>query len=287
MSDKFVQPIAQSNYELVPLPGAYITDGRFVRYKDDKNISDTVKDFDGKIEEASDKADALDARVTALENKPSGDDYSPLKNKPKINGVELSGNKTAEDLGLGTYNKPSGGIPKTDLAEAVQTSLGKADTALQEHQDISGKIDAPQTAEVGQVLAVKSVDASGKPTEWETVEKGGGGSGFQSFTARAGETVTVDISKYNGTSYIPLFAAGGTIRIYRLPNNTYRVHSMFIETSASEIYVSVVINGTDDSYSIGTVEKNSENPNILTLKFTSYNAYNKAWLSGSTFIILL
>ena len=41
----------------------------------------------------------------------------------------------------GKYNKPSTGIPKTDLASAVQTSLGKADTALQEHQDISGKED--------------------------------------------------------------------------------------------------------------------------------------------------
>ena len=33
--------------------------------------------------------------------------------------------------GKGTYSKPSGGIPKTDLASAVQTSLDKADTALQ------------------------------------------------------------------------------------------------------------------------------------------------------------
>ena len=33
--------------------------------------------------------------------------------------------------GKGTYSKPSGGIPKSDLASAVQTSLGKADTALQ------------------------------------------------------------------------------------------------------------------------------------------------------------
>ena len=31
----------------------------------------------------------------------------------------------------GKYSKPTGGIPKTDLASAVQTSLGKADTALQ------------------------------------------------------------------------------------------------------------------------------------------------------------
>ncbi len=34
-------------------------------------------------------------------------------------------------IGAGTYTKPGGGIPSTDLASAVQTSLGKADTALQ------------------------------------------------------------------------------------------------------------------------------------------------------------
>ena len=39
------------------------------------------------------------------------------------------------------YNKPSGGIPKTDLTNEVQTSLRKADTALQQHQDTSGKED--------------------------------------------------------------------------------------------------------------------------------------------------
>lgn len=37
----------------------------------------------------------------------------------------------------GTYSKPTGGIPKTDLAVAVQASLGKADTALQEHQSLA------------------------------------------------------------------------------------------------------------------------------------------------------
>lgn len=37
----------------------------------------------------------------------------------------------------GKYVKPTSGIPKTDLASSVQTSLGLADTALQEHQDIS------------------------------------------------------------------------------------------------------------------------------------------------------
>ena len=37
----------------------------------------------------------------------------------------------------GTYSKPTGGIPKADLANNVQASLGKADTALQEHQSLA------------------------------------------------------------------------------------------------------------------------------------------------------
>lgn len=37
------------------------------------------------------------------------------------------------------YDKPSGGIPKTDLASTVQTSLGKADTALQSHQSLADR----------------------------------------------------------------------------------------------------------------------------------------------------
>lgn len=36
-----------------------------------------------------------------------------------------------ENIGAGTYSKPSGGIPASDLTHAAQTSLGKADTALQ------------------------------------------------------------------------------------------------------------------------------------------------------------
>ena len=55
------------------------------------------------------------------------------------------------------YEKPSGGIPKTDLADAVKTSLDKADTALQQHQSLAAyrtaaaqdAIDAAQNTEIG------------------------------------------------------------------------------------------------------------------------------------------
>lgn len=40
-------------------------------------------------------------------------------------------NKVINSALNGKYTKPSDGIPKIDLASAVQTSLGKADSALQ------------------------------------------------------------------------------------------------------------------------------------------------------------
>ena len=73
----------------------------------------------------------------------SAGDY--IKNKPTIpaavtvdsalsdsseNPVQNKVIKAALD-GKGTYSKPSGGIPASDMESAVQTSLGKADTALQ------------------------------------------------------------------------------------------------------------------------------------------------------------
>lgn len=63
-------------------------------------------------------------------------DYNDLENKPTIpNAVTES---TVSEWGFtkntGDYSKPSSGIPKSDLASDVKTSLGKADTALQEEQ---------------------------------------------------------------------------------------------------------------------------------------------------------
>ena len=63
------------------------------------------------------------------------------------------------------YKRPVGGIPKSDLADDVQTSLAKADTA------ISLGLTA---ATPGQIIKVKAVQ-NGKPTEWEAVDMPSGG----------------------------------------------------------------------------------------------------------------
>lgn len=73
--------------------------------------------------------------------------------------------KSQARTNIGAYTKPADGIPKSDLAEDVQTSLAKADTA------ISLGLTA---ATPGQIIKVKTVQ-DGKPTEWETVDMPGGG----------------------------------------------------------------------------------------------------------------
>ena len=45
---------------------------------------------------------------------------------------DLAAIRSGAAAGATAYQKPSGGIPKTDLASGVQTSLGKADTAVQQ-----------------------------------------------------------------------------------------------------------------------------------------------------------
>lgn len=49
--------------------------------------------------------------------------------------------------GSEAYQKPATGIPSSDMTQEVQASLNKADTALQEHQDISGKADKAKSLE--------------------------------------------------------------------------------------------------------------------------------------------
>ena len=66
----------------------------------------------------------------------------------------------AELTNKGTYSKPSGGIPKSDLAAAVQTSLGKADTAVQTETDPT----VPSWAKSPTKPSYSYSEITGKPT---------------------------------------------------------------------------------------------------------------------------
>ena len=108
---------------------------------------------------------AVKNRLTAVENEVAGIEagsgsgfsgsYNDLTDKPTIPDAVTEG--TVSGWGFtkntGTYSKPTGGIPKTDLAPAVQTSLGKADSALQSHQSLAAyrTASAQDTIDKGKV----------------------------------------------------------------------------------------------------------------------------------------
>ena len=103
------------------------------------------------------------------------------------------------------YTKPATGIPSSDMSTAVQTSLGLADTAI---QDVSGKMDKVPSATVSNIaqfasgggvvdsgvnvfdLAVLAEDASTPPASMEpnTVYKYGTLAGNTTFPALATPT---------------------------------------------------------------------------------------------------
>lgn len=141
-------------FALFSIPSFYTLDGSPPRtvMVDDANQATVLVTTDSVMSDTS---------VNAVQNKvvkkyiddnaqPKGDyalrselfsgSYNDLKDKPVI--PESITEETVRGWGFtknsGTYSKPSGGIPKTDLASDVQTSLGKADTALQEHQSLAG-----------------------------------------------------------------------------------------------------------------------------------------------------
>ena len=68
---------------------------------------------------------------------------------------DLATIRSGAALGATAYQKPQGGIPSTDMSQSVQESLSKANTALQQHQDISGKEDATSI-----VAPVNATDAT-------------------------------------------------------------------------------------------------------------------------------
>lgn len=73
------------------------------------------------------------------------------------------------------YDKPADGIAKTDLAADVQTSLGKADTALQA-EDIADKADKVSNAIAGNFAGLDSngnlTDSGSKSSDFATAAQG-------------------------------------------------------------------------------------------------------------------
>ena len=120
-------------------------------------------------------------------NKIIENDYEKLINLPSINGVELLGNKTGAELGL---VPDLSGYATKDEIPVVPESLpnpnaltftgavnatydGSTAVSVEIPRGGSGGTDISlglTSASVGQIIKVKAVDESGKPTEWEAAD---------------------------------------------------------------------------------------------------------------------
>lgn len=106
----------------------------------------------------------------------------------------VKGDGTLDSTAYGTYNKPSGGIPKTDLASAVQTSLGKADTALQSFTETDPTV--PSWAKQSSKPTYTAQEVGALPSTTSIPSK------TSDLTNDSGFVTTSDISgvyKYKGT----------------------------------------------------------------------------------------
>lgn len=139
----------------------------------------------------------------------------------------------------GTYSKPSGGIPKTDLASVVQESLNKADTALQSFTETDPTVPswakAPSkptytATEVGAVAIAQGVAKSGKflvvGSDGNVTTGEGGGGSSDIFIATYGTTT--------GQEMYDAYYAGKVIVAKK--NDKYALLSLLVGASNIQFY---------------------------------------------------
>lgn len=158
---------------------AGIAEGAEVNVQSDWNVTDSSSDAFIK-----NKPTIPAEQVNADWNATSG--KAQILNKPTIPAAVTE--STVSGWGFtkntGTYSKPSSGIPKTDLASAVQTSLDKADTALQSYTEqykgtvtgvkINGSTKSPSsgTVDLGNVVTSIKINGSTKNPSSGVVDLG-------------------------------------------------------------------------------------------------------------------
>ena len=72
------------------------------------------------------------------------------------------------------YVLPLSGIPKTDLAISVQSSLDKAESAIQEHQSLENYYVKDESRDLAAIMSLSALSAAGTTTvtsnpEWQIV----------------------------------------------------------------------------------------------------------------------
>lgn len=223
-----------------------------------KGKQNSISDLESIRSGASKGATAV--QPSSLHKVATSGSYNDLDNKPTIPSAVTE--STVSGWGFtkntGTYSKPSTGIPKNDLASDVQTSLGKADTALQSYTEqykgtvtgvkINGTTKTPSsgTVDLGTVIT----DISGKADKITIVNHGTSSTTFTltpnilhvwgevssltlSLSAASDETVA--------NYYMIEFVSGATPTSLAMPDSIAWASDLTIE--ANRTYQISILNG--------------------------------------------
>lgn len=187
---------------------------------------------------------------------------NPVQNKvvtTALNGKQptiddLSTIRSGAAAGATAYQKPSGGIPATDLAPAVQTSLGKADTAVQEAPE-----DHKQYAR--------------EDGQWVEVQASGGGGLTIVEVASGTSAITAEVDKY--------YKVAGDVTTLAITLPTIAS----TETSVKEVAFSFTT-GNNPNVTFGTADANAQIKYYDGFLIASFNAYEvKCVYNGTKWIV--
>lgn len=152
-----------------------------------------------------DKLQAIPVDLSDLVDVYSADEVSLTKDgstfKIKNGGVGTAqiannavGTAQIADSAVGTAQIADKAVTKAKLEESVQASLDKADSALQSHQDISGKADKVTSATNGNFAGLDAsgnlTDSGSKASDFATAAQGGkADTAIQEVTSAAGNGI--------------------------------------------------------------------------------------------------
>lgn len=202
---------------------------------DAEDLEQTAADLQKEIDEKADKSaipTVGDGVLSVQRNGKSVGTFSAnaAENETINIPVPEKVSELENDAGYGTYTKPTTGIPKSDLASGVQASLGKADTALQKHQDISGKQDK---LTAGANITISGNTISAKDTTYGNAS-----------ASAAGLMSAEDKTSLDSMSLLHLNAGGSTNFVgVKFKVNRVSARFMVMENNGerADIYISIRI----------------------------------------------
>ena len=211
-------------------------------------------------------------KASALEVNPI-DDMSAFATKQELAAKQdvindLATIRSGAAAGATAYQKPSGGIPASDLTSAVQTSLGKADAA------------APQSTtytktEVDAALALKQTSSQLATVNGSDITHGGN----VTIVAAEGQTITIDAAptagsnnavssggvwqQYNGIIKHESVSVAASSKLQKFIECSNPVRFRLVVTSGTPSFTSYAVWAGTSSTALGTQILSGLLPNVV------------------------